>query len=81
MDYLSVASSLFLILFFDSLDTFVQIYWTVRSFLLKHRTLGIDTANLRHRNAEGSQSRCRTFGQLVESNKSFSICDNEFQKN
>ena len=43
--------------FFDFSDYFLYFYRTVFLILLKHRALNVDTANLRHRHAEGSPSR------------------------
>ena len=44
----------------------LRMYWRFHLILLKCRAFVITSPNLRHRNAEPSPIRCRTFGQLVE---------------
>ena len=50
----------------------LRMYWRFHLILLKYRAFVITTPNLRHRNAEPSTIRCRTFGQLVEPKNRFS---------
>ena len=64
---------------FDCAEPFLRLNWAIPLFLLKCRALNVDTANLRHRNAEGSPSQWRTFGQLVKSKKRFSQSPNSLQ--
>ena len=45
------------------------LYWNISLLVLNCRALNVDTANLRHRNAEPSMNRQRTFAQLVKSKK------------
>ena len=54
--------SIVLKLSFDFAKAFLWFHWFFPLISLKCRAFNVNTANLRHRNAEGSPSRWRTFG-------------------
>ena len=56
---------------FDCTDAPLRLYSIAPSIQLNCRAFGRDTAKVRHRNAEGSPSRWRAFGQLVEAKERF----------